>query len=751
MTATDTAPSSLMRSEKTALTFALPIFASTLFTSALLLFAVQPMFTKMVLPKLGGAPSVWSVAMVAFQAFLLIGYVYAHVLSRALRPANAALFHLCILALVAVTLPLSIASAFGAPPTENVAPWLIGLFAASVGLPFTALAATAPLLQSWFAATRHSRAANPYVLYAASNLGSFAALLAYPFVVEPFVTLQRQTTIWSLGFGLLALLVAIAALMTMRFGDQRPTVAQPVSQRPTARKRAAWVALSAAPAGLCIAATSYITTDIAATPFMWVVPLALYLLTFVAVFRSSPWIPHMAVLRYLPYVIAPLAVSILGGNKIYWIASILLNLVAFVMLALACHGEAYRQRPENDRLTEFYLWTSLGGMLGGIFAGLLAPHLFNNIYEYPLLICAALALLPGTFAGGIRSASRQMWIPLALAVAAVIARYGFDLKLPHDAEQQLRLILIAIAAAALFAAKRPARFLALVVLAFVVSGLWRAGLTPISITRSFFGIHQVVETDDRMYRILYHGLTIHGAARVRNADGSPVSGRPELLSYYYLGGPFADAIEAARSTHGRLDQVAVVGLGTGGLACHSMPGEHWTFFEIDPEVIRIARDPAKFPYISECTPGVPIVVGDARLTLAASPTRFDMIVLDAFSSNAIPAHLLTREAFAVYLDHLAPHGVLAIHVSNQHLELASVVAAIADEASLRAYTKQAHDATESDFRFNAELVVVARDEADLGDLPTRAGWHKAEANGSHAWSDDYSDLLHAVLRKKRGH
>jgi hypothetical protein len=726
---------SASRGERKPLALVLPVFGLTLFLSALLLFTVQPMFTKMVLPKLGGAPSVWSVAMVAFQAFLFIGYVYSHLLSRALRPASAALLHLTILALVTLMLPLGITSVFGAPPSENVALWLFALFAVSIGLPFVALAATAPLLQSWFAGMKHLRAANPYVLYGTSNLGSFAALIAYPFAVEPFLTLQQQVGLWCLGFGLLAALVAVVAVAARRYGAHHALQGRPLSQRPTWRERANWMALAAVPAGLCIAVTSYITTDIAATPFMWVVPLALYLLTFVAVFRSSPWFPHAQVLRFLPYIVAPLAVSILGGNKVYWIASILLNLIAFVMIALACHGEAYRQRPEADRLTEFYLWTALGGMLGGIFAGLLAPHLFNNVYEYPLLVCTGLALLPGVFAGGVLAALRQAWFPVALIVAALIAKVVLDLQLPHDAEQQLRLVLIAIAAAALLQTRRPARFLALVILAFVVSGLWRAGLTTISVTRSFFGIHQVVETDDRMHRVLYHGLTIHGAERVRNADGTAVSGRPDLLSYYYPGGPFADAIEATRTSHGRLDQVAVVGLGTGGLACHRASGEHWTFFEIDPEVIRIARDPAKFRFISECAPDTPFVVGDARLTLAASKTHFDMIVLDAFSSNAIPTHLLTREAFAVYFDHLTPHGVLAVHVSNQHLELASVVAAVAKEMSLRAYAKQDHDANEADFRFNAELVVLARSDGDMGNLLTRAGWHRAER---------------AMLRKKWG-
>ena len=381
-----------------------PLFASALFVSALLLFAVQPMFTKMILPKLGGAPAVWSVAMVAFQAFLFIGYLYAHLIARTFTPARAAVVHLAVLAVVAVTLPLGIAPAFNVPPADGVMLWLVGLFAASIGVPFIALAATAPLLQSWFIATGHPQAHNPYVLYAASNLGSFVGLLSYPFVVEPLLTLNTQLLVWSLGFSALAVLIGAAGCMAARNVGAVSAIA-PAGAPPTILRRLSWLALTAVPAGLVVAVTAYITTDIAAAPFLWVVPLALYLLTFVGVFRERPWFSHAAVLRYLPYVVAPLAVSILGRDKVHWLAIILLNLIAFVMIALACHGEAYRRRPAPERLTEFYLWTSFGGVLGGVFAGLIAPNLFNNIYEYPILIAAALLVLPGMFAGGMRGSS----------------------------------------------------------------------------------------------------------------------------------------------------------------------------------------------------------------------------------------------------------------------------------------------------------------------------------------------------------
>lgn len=729
------------------------LFGTTLFVSAFLLFAVQPMFTKLILPRLGGAPSVWSVAMVAFQAFLFVGYIYAHLLARNLTPARAAALHLGFLALVAMTLPLGIAKGFDVPPTDGVMLWLVGLFAASIGLPFIALSATAPLLQSWFAATGHKQARNPYVLYAASNLGSFGALLAYPFVIEPFLTMREQILLWAVGFSALAVFVAASGCLAARDLDAR-TGPVAAGARPTIGQRLWWIMLTAVPAGMVIAVTSYITTDLAAAPFLWVVPLALYLLTFVAVFRERPWVPHAWVIRLLPYVVAPLAVSVLGGSKVHWLAVIALNLFAFVLIALACHGEAYRRRPEPGWLTEFYLWTAFGGVLGGVFAGLIAPNVFSDIYEYPILIAAALMVLPGLFAGGARHFLREAAPGLIAAAAVVILRVQFDVRIPFDSETALQIVLVVLAAAMLLQVRQPARFFGIVVFAFVVSGLWQPGLAQVERVRSFFGIHQVVDTADGTHRLLLHGTTIHGAERVRDADGAAIVTRPAPLAYYYFGGPLSEVVEATRAARGRLNHVAAAGLGTGSLACHRRDGERWTFFEIDPEVIRIARNDKYFRFLSVCAPHESIVPGDARLTLAASSGRYDLIVLDVFSSDAIPVHLLTREAVAGYLSRLDDGGVIAFHVSNRHMELASVVVAVGAAGGLVAYVKQDVGAGDflKDYRANAEVVVMARAVGDLGDLPTRRGWRPiAPQTAIAGWTDDYSDVLRAILRKYRGH
>ena len=295
------------------------LYGLTLFVSALLLFSIQPMFAKMVLPKLGGAPAVWSVAMVFFQTVLLAGYAYAHLLNRTLRSRRAAMLHLVLVGVTAMALPIAIAPGWAAPPPDGTALWLFGLFAISIGLPFFTLSASAPLLQSWFAASGHRQAANPYVLYAASNLGSFAALFAYPVVIEPFLTLKTQTAAWSFGFALFAVLLAVAGLFT---SGAVPVAAQAAPQdevRASTVERMRWIALAAVPSGLVIAVTAYLTTDIAAAPFLWVLPLAIYLLTFVAVFRERPWIAHANVVRFVPFAVAPLAVSLIGGDKVFWV------------------------------------------------------------------------------------------------------------------------------------------------------------------------------------------------------------------------------------------------------------------------------------------------------------------------------------------------------------------------------------------------------------------------------------------------
>jgi hypothetical protein len=727
------------------------LYGLTLFVSALLLFSVQPMFAKMVLPKLGGAPAVWSVAMVFFQVVLLAGYAYAHLLNRAVRPRRAAMFHLLLIGVTALMLPIAVAPGWVAPPSNGTALWLFGLFAVSIGLPFFTLSASAPLLQAWFAASGHPQAGNPYVLYAASNLGSFVALFAYPVVVEPILTLKTQTVVWSFGFGLFAVLLVIAGLFA---SCAAPAVAQDGPQdevRSSTIERMRWIVLAAVPSGLVIAVTAHLTTDIAAAPFLWVLPLAIYLLTFVAVFRERPWVAHADVVRFVPFAVAPLAVSLIGGDKVFWATMIALNLVAFALLTLMCHGELYARRPAPRRLTEFYLCTSFGGVIGGAFAGLVAPQIFNGNYEYPILVALALLCMPGVFAGGVRRAMTELWPWLVPTAVLIVVWRVTRVQLPATLELPFQVVLALLAATMLFQRRRLIAFFGLVVLSFAITALWRPGIAPIETARSFFGVHRVAEIADGKARVLYHGTTMHGAQRLRNDDGTPVQGSPGPLTYYYPEGPLAEAIGAARAVHGSFGHVAIVGLGTGSLACHRKTGERWTFFEIDPEVIRIARDPRLFSFLSNCAPDAPVVVGDARLTLEAASDRYDLIVLDAFSSDSIPVHLLTREALAGYLSKLSPRGVIVAHISNRHLDLAPVVAQIARSQGLVAFFREDDRANDlmTTFTANARVVVMTREAGDIGSVA--GSWTPLHPDQTSAlWTDDYSNILGIMLRRKFG-
>ena len=473
MSLLENTPPGLLREHDQAMTearVARPLYAITLFISALLLFSIQPMFAKLVLPKLGGAPAVWSVAMVFFQTVLLAGYAYAHLLVRVVPLRWSAMIHVALLGLTALALPIAIAPGWGTPPAD--------VFAISIGLPFFTLSASAPLLQSWFAASHHRKIGNPYVLYAASNLGSFAALFAYPSVIEPLLTLHAQATFWAVGFAILSLLMTTLTLLVVRTARDAASEAHGADAAcPSFIDRLRWIALAAVPAGLVIAVTAYLTTDIAAAPFLWVIPLALYLLTFVAVFRDRPWIDHATVVRMVPVLVAPVVIGI-AGDKVFWAAVMALNLATFVLLTLLCHGELYARRPDPRRLTEFFLCTSFGGVVGGVFAGLLAPHLFSDNTEYPILIALAALVLPGAFAGGLRGSILEISAWLAVSVTLAMIWYLTHFQLPGSLGLPFSVVCVCLVVAMLMQRHRPLRFFGLVVTGLVLTAYWRPGMAP---------------------------------------------------------------------------------------------------------------------------------------------------------------------------------------------------------------------------------------------------------------------------------
>jgi hypothetical protein len=729
----------------------LAAFVAAIFVSASLLFAVQPLFAKLVLPRFGGSPSVWSVAMVFFQAVLLAGYGYAHLLTRWLPLRYAIVVHVAVMLAATVALPLSIAAGWGRPPAQGEAFYLIGLFSVSVGLPFFALAANSPLLQAWFARSNHPAASDPYFLYAASNVGSFLALLGYPLLAEPFTRLYEQRLYWSGGFYLLIGLIAICGALVWTGARPQAAAVSPLRDDrapPTARDALTWTALAAVPSAFLIAVTSHVSTDVGSTPLLWVIPLALYLATYVIVFQRRPLIPHGFALKAQPVLIALLAGVYLKGSTDSIFTTIAINIAAFAVTALVCHGELARRRPAARYLTAFYLWMSFGGMIGGIFAGLLAPYIFNWIVEYPLLIVAGLLCRPGLFDGD-TARGRLIWFIVFTLLAIGLTGY-----LRSDDAPGITTVLAVSAAAMLVAVillRDPLKFAAVIALVLVSSVIMDT--TESKTVRNFFGIHKIYETASGYYRILLHGTTIHGAEAISETVKMPGS-RPVPLTYYHANSGMAKAIAAARGVKNGPLRMAVIGLGTGTLACYARAGDRLTFYEIDQSIVDVATDPKYFSFQPVCAPQAKIVVGDARLTIGDAPDRgYDIIVVDAFSSDAIPIHLLTREAMAAYLAKLAPHGMIVLHISNRYLELASIVAGIADANGLRTRINSQLDEKEDNSRYlyTSTVTVSARDEEDFGALQEPgSGWEPLEPDPDQwVWTDDYSNVVGAMLRHAR--
>ena len=730
-------------------------YTASIFVSALLLFSVQPLFTKMVLPRLGGSPAVWSVAMVFFQSLLLAGYAYAHFLMQVRNRAVPVAVHLVLLCVALASLPLSIATSWGEPPTSGYAFWLLGLFAVSIGLPFFALAANNPLLQAWFVRSGHPAGPDPYFLYASSNIGSFLALLSYPVLLEPMFALRTQNLLWTGGYGLLIVLIAGCGALLLRSPAlalaDRETAATP-APAPGWVLRARWIFLAAVPSGLLIAVTAHISTDVAAAPLLWVLPLSLYLLTWVLVFQSRPLLPHRWMLMIQPLAIAGVIVLLAVGGEQNLLLTLGGHQFCFFLIAMACHGELARTRPAAKYLTGFYVALSFGGMVGGLFAGLIAPFAFSWIAEYPILLALAALCRPAS-AERWPAWSRWYWPLLAALVIALIVPAWFQGQIPSWLEDHRVWVagsvgvLAGLAALGLNASRW--KIFATAVVALALIRVYPADDGRVVTARSFFGVHKIVITPHGQYHVLMHGTTIHGAQKFRNADGSPVTGRPEPISYYHKDGGIGRAIAAIRERKGAPLRVAVIGVGAGTLTCASEPGENWKFFEIDQTMVDTAKDPKYFTYIQNCAPGVTPVIGDARLTFAREPDGiYDVIIVDAYSSDAIPIHLATQEAMKIYKDKLAPQGIVVMHVSNRHLELESVVVGVADANDLRSWVYNEDSGRDDEYIFSTDVVVSARADADVGSLASSDKWAETEpTDGQGVWTDDYSNILGAVYRR----
>lgn len=727
------------------------VYTAAIFTSALLLFSVQPMFTKLVLPRLGGSPAVWSVAMVFFQTLLLAGYAYAHFLMKLPNRTTPVVVHLAVLAVAAATLPLAIASGWGTPPTSGQAIWLLGLFAVSIGLPFFALAANNPLLQAWFVRTGHPDGPDPYFLYASSNIGSFLALLSYPVLLEPMFLLRTQNLMWTAGYIILIVLIAACGFLMLRapVDQEKLFKTDGVSAPPPSWTTwLRWIFLAAVPSGLLVAVTAHISTDVAAAPLLWVLPLSLYLLTWVLVFQSRPLISHRVMMALQPLAIAVIVILLAFPNQRSLVAMLAGHLLCFFVIAMACHGELARTRPPAEHLTGFYVALSAGGMVGGLFTGLIAPYVFNWIAEYPILVVAAALCRPAP--EGDQPSDKYFWPAAALIAAALAVHSLFGVGVFPWLASNIQFVIAMVALIGILFMADRLKLAFVAALALVLIRIYPLDDGRVETVRSFYGVHKIVESSDGLYHYLLHGTTIHGAQKWRDPRTfAPIAGRPEPISYYHADGGIGQAINAIRARKGGPIKVAAIGLGSGTLTCHSQPGEDWKFFEIDQTIVDIARDPKRFTFVSNCMPDLQPVMGDARLTFAQEPDGvYDLIIVDAYSSDAIPIHLATQEAMAIYKQKLAPQGAVMVHVSNRHLELASVIVGIAKANGLRAWVFDEDTGRDVDYIFSTEVVLAAREEADIGALAGSQAWTLSEpGEGQRVWTDDYSNIIGAVWRR----
>jgi spermidine synthase len=710
------------------------LFTATIFAGSFLLFLIQPMVARIALPRLGGAPAVWNSAMLVYQALLLGGYAYAHWLARH-SARTQAVVHVSACAIAAVLLPIGL-SAAAQPPDISAFLWVPWLLLSSIGPLFFLVSANAPLLQRWFA---WRGGGDPYPLFAASNLGSFAGLIAYPLLLEPLMPVSAQRLLWTAGYGvLLALLLACAFQLTR--GDPLHDSNTEGRQRPRLRRIFSWIWLAFIPSGLMLSTTLFITTDIMPMPLLWVVPLSLYLLSFTIAFSTRGRIAGLLAIA-APYLLVPAGIALFIGEHLPLAVTAAILLAALFAISVACHLRIYRSRPDPDQLTAFYLAVALGGALGGLFCALIAPLIFDWTYEYPLLlIAAAITLLPGYSpllpnrwlerAEIRRAALASAALILVSAVIAVavwqrnsdLVRYGsFAAILVGSLAVGSRLLLISTMLAGM-----------------IFAGAWmrlERSIEPGRMTRTYFGIYSVV--DSGASRQLMHGTTLHGIQLL-----TPGWER-FATTYYGRESGVGRALELAPRMFGPNASVSVVGLGAGTLACYKQQHQRWTFFELDPAVVELATKSRWFTFLERCAPEARIIIGDARLKLAKEPPgAADVLVVDAFSSDAIPLHLLTREAFALYGRYLKSNGLLLVHISNRHLDLEPVVSA---PPGWQARFGQFSAPWDYRHLTTSHWMALSRSAATIDALSSVGGdafWQPATERRL-LWTDDHASLLSA--------
>ena len=743
------------------------LWSSAIFLSAFLLFLIQPMMAKMILPMLGGTPAVWNTCMLFYQATLLCGYGYVHLLTSRIEPRRQMPVHLGLMMLPLLMLPVGLPAGWVPPDQPNPAWWVLLLLSMVIGPPFFLLSTTAPLLQKWFSWTDHPSAGDPYFLYAASNAGSMLALFGYPLFIEPWLPLKgtqwlTQTNVWSVGYGVLVFFIAGCAGWVMRMerlagAAVRPGAPEQLAAPVPTATMIRWILLAFVPSSFLLGATTHITLNVAAIPLLWVIPLAIYLLSFILVFAHWPGAFHRTMIVTMPVLLVLLALDIMPQVPEFpvWM-QLFLPLVGLGVIALVCHGELAASRPSAEHLTLFYLLMSVGGALGGLFNALVAPVIFRDTYEYQLILVLAALFIPTLGeqdrlwtarwspyrVSRLMQPTRALWFYAALAFLSFLLVWS--LRLLKD-DTLLLVMLCAGASLSLWyvtvgSARRFGAGLALVLIAAFGTKAW-FGDRVLYQTRTFFGVLKVLHAKEDNTHVLIHGVTKHGIQRVEP------EARRESVSYFHPTGPYGQVFTAFSGTAAK-QRIAVTGLGIAALANYVDRGQSLTYYEIDPAVVDIAQDMRLFTYYQDTKSrgaDLRVVVGDARLKMESAPDHsYDMIILDAFTSDAIPVHLLTREAMQLYLRKLAPDGLLVAHISNGYLSLEPVLANMADALGLVAI-KQFDDANGVPYKSGSDLVVMATRREALGPLAKDQRWTPLKGSRTvGVWSDDFSNVLQIV-------
>ncbi len=726
------------------------LFGITILSSSVLLFLVQPLVSKMILPLFGGMPSVWTSCMLFFQLLLLAGYLYAHFVSVKLSLKVQIWLHGALLLLAGLFLPFQFSEKLVASFSWQSNPvfLLIGLLLVGIGFPFFVLSAGSPLIQKWFSRTTHNSARDPYFLFAASNTGSLVAILAYPLLIEPRISLQHQSRLWTLGYGILVILMGLIAGLswfyrkTARPGDgEKPACPNPEQRQSiTVKSRLNWILLAFVPSSLMLGVTSYMTTDVASVPLLWVIPLALYLISFVLVYTRRLLIPLSVVRKVFPVTaVVTVFMMLTEIEKPVWLI-FCFYLLFFFMAALACHGRLARDRPATSHLTVYYVYISIGGALGGVFNAILAPVIFNKVTELPLVL--VLACLIFSESGFKKWHLKDIVYPAGVGILTAL----LAALIPRLTLEPYQLWMLVIFGIPLFVGytfvNRPLRF-GLAIGAILLGSMVYPDIygKEVFTERNFFGNIQVKYDETGPYHRLFYGTTQHGLQFTRPGR------RHEALAYYHRSGPFGDIFEAYRFNPGS-DSVGVIGLGIGSMLSYSGPGQKWTFYEINPAVIRIARDTRFFTHVLDARADrVNIVPGDARLMIRKARTgEYGLLIVDAFNSDAIPVHLITCEAFDLYLSKLTDKGLLAIHITNKNLDLTPVIRDVAQHLNLFCVFQYDSDIDPEDEttrgKFRSLWAVMTRDMANLGPILKQKQWRVLPSRDNpKPWTDDFSDII----------